>query len=210
VNSRSLTYRSQDGELDIISPNSFLKLHCNSSLIFRTEDEDWVDNDSQERLIDTLKKQDEAFETFRRLWHENYLTSLREHSRNLYQTEWINKIKIDDIVLIRHPNKPRPFWLLGRILDTVVGHDNIIRSVRLKQGDGTIAHHSIKNLYPLELSLTHNPKFKNISSNSNDLGSENDNLPNDDLPDNDIPAIRPTRKAALKCRKFIQDNLDDF
>ena len=31
--------------------------------------------------------------------------------------------------------------------------------VKLKRGDGVVAHHSINQLYPLELSLTHNLHF---------------------------------------------------
>jgi hypothetical protein len=93
VNSRPLTYRSSENELNIISPNSFLKLHSNSSLILRDSDDvNWIDDDSHERLNKTLEVQEEAFEQFRKLWHENYLLSLREHSKNLYQTHWSNRI----------------------------------------------------------------------------------------------------------------------
>ena len=34
--------------------------------------------------------------------------------------------------------------------------------VKLKRGDGVVTHHSINHLYPLELSLTHNPHFQDI------------------------------------------------
>jgi len=200
VNSRPLTYRSIEGELDIITPNSFLKLHSNSSLVLRTCDDVWVDDECQETLQTTLEKQEEAYEHFRRVWFETYLLSLREHSRNLYQSDWNNRIKVNDVVLIRHPSKPRPYWLLRRVLDLVLGHDNIIRSVRLKQGDGTIAHHSINNLYPLELSITHNPKFRD-DAEKDEEGSE------DEVSDI-VVQKRPPRQAALKCKQLIRDKLD--
>jgi hypothetical protein len=84
----------------------------------------------------------------------------------------------------------------------VLGHDNIIRSVRLKQGDGTIAHHSINNLYPLELSITHNPKFRD-DAEKDEEGSE------DEVSDI-VVQKRPPRQAALKCKQLIRDKLDDL
>ena len=68
-------------------------------------------------------------------------------------------VNVDDVVLIKTPNKTRPYWLLGRILELIKGDDDKIRSVKLKRGDGKIVIHSLKHLYPLELSLTHNVKF---------------------------------------------------
>ena len=47
------------------------------------------------------------------------------------------------------------------MLELVRGHDDKVRSVKLKRGDGVVIHHSINHLYPLELSLTHNPHFQN-------------------------------------------------
>ena len=53
------------------------------------------------------------------------------------------------------------------MLELVRGHDDKVRSVKLKRvkrDDGVVAHHSINHLYPLELSLTHNPHFQNNDS----------------------------------------------
>ena len=36
-----------------------------------------------------------------------------------------------------------------------MGDDNKVRSVKVKRGNGSVQIHSIKLLYPLELSLTH-------------------------------------------------------
>ena len=91
-------------------------------------------------------------ENFKKLWYEKYLLSLRERSRNVYQTSWENKATVGDIVLIKTPNKSRPFWTLGKILELVMGYDNKVRSVRLRQGNGKIEYHSISNLYPFEIS----------------------------------------------------------
>ena len=83
------------------------------------------------------------------------MLSLCEYCRDLHQCNWVNKIKAGDVVLIKTPNKTRPYWLLGRVLERIAGYDNAVRSVKLKIGDGLVVHHSVNHLYPLELSLTH-------------------------------------------------------
>ena len=61
-------------------------------------------------------------------------------------------------------NKTRPFCTLATAVDVVVGADNKIRSVKLKQSDQTITHHSINLLYPLELAVTHQVRNKSKSN----------------------------------------------
>jgi hypothetical protein len=112
--------------------------------------------------------------------------------------------------LIRHPVKPRPYWLLGRVLEVVMGGDNIIRSVKLRQGDGNILHHSISNLYPLELSITHNPIMNDLNAEAEPCAPEVEEVAatEEDVSGSDNEPRRPVRQTALKCRKFIQDNLE--
>ena len=57
----------------------------------------------------------------------------------------------------KKPAKSRPFWLLVRVLELIMGDENNVRSVKVKSGYGSVEIHSIKLLYPLELSLTHAP-----------------------------------------------------
>ena len=157
INSRPLTYRSSSESLEFITANSFLKLHSNSSLTLRRNDNAvWIDDQSKPLLEHFLELQEEMIENFKKLWYESYLLSLREHSRNLYQNSWENRIKVGDIVLIKAINKPRPFWMMGKVLELDIGFDGKIRSVKLKQGNGSIEYHSICNLYPMEL-LLHTP-----------------------------------------------------
>ena len=97
MNSRPLTYRSSSDDLEAITPNSFLKLHGNSSLILRDNNDVWVED--KETLENTLVIQEEILDNFKRLWYNEYLLSLREHSRNIYQSNWENRIKVGDVVL---------------------------------------------------------------------------------------------------------------
>ena len=65
------------------------------------------------------------------------------------------------------------------MLELVRGHDDKVRSVKLKRGDGVVTHPSINHLCPLELSLTHNPHFQNsdLTQTSSDV------IPREIIPD---------------------------
>ena len=113
VNSRPLTYRANTPNLEFITPNSFLKLYSNSSLVLRKSEKDvWRGEQDTSTLDKTLNTQEEILNNFKTMWYENYLLSLREHSRNVYQNKWENRIKVGDIVLIKAINKARPFWMM--------------------------------------------------------------------------------------------------
>ena len=205
INSRPLTYRASTDNLEFITPNSFLKLHGNSSLLLRGKDDIWIDDQSQPRLENTLEKQEEIYEDFKRLWYESYLLSLREHSRNLYQTSWDNKIKLGDIVLIKSINKPRPFWLMGTVLELIKGLDNKVRTVKIQQSNGATEYHSICHLYPLELTITHSGK----EQANNESASNNNTIHNPSQGNNDgVGSARPKRKATERFNRMLRQNLD--
>ncbi|XP_068215542.1 uncharacterized protein [Palaemon carinicauda] len=132
VNSRPLTYRASTPNLEFITPNSFLRLYSNSSLVLRKNEEDvWRGEQDSSSLDKALDTQEEILNNFKTLWYENYLLSLWEHSRNVYQNKWENRIKVGDIVLSKAVNKARPFWMMGRVLELVLGFDNKVRTVKL-------------------------------------------------------------------------------
>ena len=205
INSRPLTYRTSTSELEFVTPNSFLKLHGNPSLILRGDEEIWVDDQSQPNLEKTLEVQEDVLEQFKKLWYDSYLLSLREHSRNLYQASWENKIKIGDVVLIKAINKPRPFWLMGTVLDLVKGLDNKIRTVKVKQSNGTTEYHSICNLYPLELTITH----KGRNQEQELRASENNvNVDPAQSGSDGVRSTRPKRKATNRFNRMLRDDLE--
>jgi hypothetical protein len=110
--------------LEILTPNSFLKLYSNTTLILKPkENESWREEADAQSLTNTLGRQEALYESFRQMWYSDYLLSLREQSRNLYQSSWTNRIRVGDVVLIRHPSRPRTFWDLGRITSLIFGED---------------------------------------------------------------------------------------
>ena len=40
-------------------------------------------------------------------------------------------------------------------MDVTPGDDDLVRSAKIRKPDGKVQEHSIKHLYPLELSITH-------------------------------------------------------
>ena len=199
INSRPLTYRSSSDKLEPITPNSFLRIHGNSSLILRDNAEVWADD--QETLENTLVVQEEILDKFKKLWYNDYLLSLREHSRNLYQSTWENRIKVGDVVLIKAINKPRPYWMMGKVIEIILGHDNKIRTVKVKQGNGALEYHSICNLYPLEVSVTHGGRDATTPVTTHTEVEDSSEAPTQ------VPS-RPKRKATQRFERMLRDNLD--
>ena len=210
INSRPLTYRASESDLIPLTPNDFIKMHCNKNLILQSEDGKrlWDKETPSSRLLeDSLNYQHELFLEFRKEWYNSYLLSLREYSRDLHQSEWENRIKIDDIVLIRDPVKPRPFWNLGRVVRLFPSTDGIIRSALIKRSATQTAHHSIKNLYPMELSISHsgNSTQKNSELVVKQQSCNNNDVSNVEVKNEDrVLSSRPKRQAALKCMSLLK------
>ena len=87
VNSRPLTYRSFDNDLETITPNCFLKADPNGNVILRFNEEPIWEKDptSRDTLTDALSSRDELLSHFKDLWYDSYLLSLRETCRDLHQ-----------------------------------------------------------------------------------------------------------------------------
>ena len=171
VNLRPLTYRCADEDLlELITPNCFIQPLSAERLLTKSNDK--LESTTHTDILKTIEAREKLVNQFRDLWYNDYLISLREHCKDLYDINYSNKINVGDVVLVKSPAKTRPCWDLGRVMELIPGDDGKVRSVKLKRGDKTISTHSVKLLYPIELSLTHN---HNTSINS-------DVLDNDDSP----------------------------
>ena len=102
VNNRSLTYRcANDYTLEVLTPNHFLNPNLETDLIFKDPKQVMPPSMSLKELITSLNIRDKMVEHFRRLWHEDYLLSLNCLYKDLHEADFVNCIKIDDIVLIK-------------------------------------------------------------------------------------------------------------
>lgn len=203
INSRPLTYMSADKDIVPLTPNTFLKIHSNSSVAIKMSDDDplWSQSTpAHEKLNESCRIISEKFNHFRTIWYESYLLGLREYSRDLFQSDWVNRVKIGDVVLIKSPNKIRPFWKMGKILRLYTGNDNRIRSVQIKRGDGQILNYPINLLFPLEISVSHsgNTVTSNVPNNKNKITESSV-----DLDSSNGSSSRPKRAAAIKALQAI-------
>ena len=153
VNSRPLTYVESDASFDCLSPNSFLIPSSGQTLVLDGEAGTELAAPTRRDLVKALVAREDLLESVKTKWVEDYLISLREAGRDMYQSDWINKVNVGEIVLISVPNKTRPYWQMGRITELLPGRDGIVRSVKLIRPDRSEGVYSIKHLYPLELSV---------------------------------------------------------
>jgi hypothetical protein len=223
INSRPLTYMHSDkDELQFISPNSFLKMWCNSNIIFKNE----MDINSMDYLPDhnmlnvTFSKLHEICNEFKIIWKEQYLLSLREQSRSLFQDSWENRMKVGDIVFVSDPKRSRPFWPMARIVKLNIGDDGCIRSVYLaKSAKDVPTLHPISHLYPLEVNVYHpftsshttnGAEIEDLTESPSTSDPNNIDLEDEisDGPSHDIPQTgRPRREAAKKFDRFLKEKL---
>jgi len=183
VNSRPLTYRGNDDDLEFITPNNFLKNDTGRSLLFGGVCGAELTVPNRRELVTALERRETMLERFKELWYDDYLLSLRETNRDLYQEEWQDRIQVDDVVMISAPNKPRPSWQMGRVCETLRGKDGKIRCVKVIRPDSSQGVYSISQLYPLELSV----------------------CPSSCVIEEPTDTIRPVRAAAVECRRRIRD-----
>lgn len=93
VNSRPVTYRDSDAHnLDIITPNSFLKFCSYKELSFGSLEGSDIVIANRSDLKSTLNKRENMFEIFKDLWYDSYLLYLRESSRDVFEDNWTNKV----------------------------------------------------------------------------------------------------------------------
>lgn len=159
VNDRPLTYRcSDDSCLEVIAPSAFIRSFPGKTVFLNFEEDPFsISPPNRSDLIESLKYRESLLHKFKLLWYEQYLLSLRELSNDLYQIDF-DKIKVDD-VLIKSFVKPRPYWNLGRVVKLTRGFNGLIRSALFKKGD-KFQEHSIKHLFPIELSISHSFQIK--------------------------------------------------
>ena len=70
-------------------------------------------------------------------------------------------------------------------------------------------YHSICNLYPLELSITH--AIRDIDTNSNNIVAEGENKSKPEpVQDGNNRSVRPKRKATERFHRMLKENIDNL
>ena len=103
INCRPLTYRCSDNfSLEVLTPNHFLKPNVETNLFFRDVSELLHPSNVCKTLVKSLELREKILLNFKRLWYEEYLLSLKESYRNLFDSNFSNKVKEGDIVLVKN------------------------------------------------------------------------------------------------------------
>ena len=221
INSRPLTYFETERGFETVTPNSLIHPLSPPESIIRETDDKVPDSVSRSDILDTLNARNELLKYFNEIWNTAYLLSLRERQNNEFQVNFKNKIKLNEIVLIRNPMKARPFWTLGKVIQLFPGYDGLIRAVLVQRGDGVKTKYSIKHLYPLELHVSDiDPGISSGNATAAESAAQDDTDNNDPVdtldtnPSNNTPAIpansNPLRRSArVRERKQTTSNRND-
>ena len=155
VNNRPLCHvDNEDLDSKILTPNMFLKVNSGQNLVISGTEIESFHPAGQRELVRLFDKRQDIFENLKDVWYNEYLLSLREAGRNLYQRDWENVVQPGDIVLVTSPNKARVEWSFGRVTELCPGGDGKVRAVKLIKPDRSESVFPINLLYPMELSVS--------------------------------------------------------
>lgn len=51
-----------------------------------------------------------------------------------------NRLKVENVVLVKSPLKPRSFGVLGGVVELIAGKDGVVREAKVKQGGAVQIH----------------------------------------------------------------------
>ena len=217
VNSRPLVYVGDKVDdqialtpLHLIMPNSFAGTPELEPLE-PDQDADYVPRiNSEKKLFNFWRRNQELLNQFWKIWHETYLHSLRERYQSIlksHRNALTIEPKVGTVVLIGQENLPRGQWRLGRISELISSEDGQIRHAKILMTDGKTFKRSVSQLYPLE--------FCEEDQGPEPLAATNGNVDNNsllDVPlDLDIPQRRilPARHAREEAQKRITGTVDN-
>lgn len=193
VNSRPLTYLSEDIREEYLSPSHLIygrSVNLFPPLNSFGEDVpygEFLDLRVQyARLSDILRK-------YENLWMKSYLLSLKERHLNCAKDESC-QITVGDLVLLETENKIRTHYPLGIVTQVIKGNDGIIRSAIVRTAD-TEYMRPLSKLIPLEL---HHELIPEVQ-------------PTDPPEPPLVPMAppRPRRNAAQKAEELRRDLIDE-
>ena len=219
INNRPLTYRTKEGELDILTPNHLIQPgKAFPSLVLSEEASEMIwdveTEEFREDLLSSLEARDALQARFLKIWKTDYLLSLREAHKNSQVSPNVHPyLKVGSIVLLKNPFKARVFWTMARITEIIPSHDGQIRVVRIQRSDGTSTKAAVCNLYPLELEAISVPTLESLADEPNqaeipesvDRGERSEEIENNgsfliddlDLEENNDELNQPNERIRL-------------
>ena len=210
INDRPLTDMCTEPGLPTpLTPSQLINSRLITPLPYETpdlEDPAWFPNNERESLLTRHTKLSQLYDQFWSRFQSDYLPALRDkHAWGKNSEITVDKIKVDDIVLVHNDTKKRPLWKTAVITKLITSNDGLVRAAEIRTPSG-VANRAIAKLYPLEISHDSNDQMDRVENHipiSDNSDSENDTA-------GVVTAIRPRRKAAIeaaeKIHRIAQDN----
>ena len=192
VNSRPLTYLSEDIRDDYLSPSHLLYGRSVSLLPPLNSFGADVPYGEYLDLRVQYARLSEVLSKFERDWKSSYLTSLKEKHLNCARMRPC-EVKEGDLVLLELDNLKRSQYPLGLVIRLIPSADNVTRSAVVR-ASGTEYVRPLSKLIPLELHHELVPEVQPV-------------IPPDPVP---MPAAppRPKRHAAQRAENLRRDLID--
>lgn len=150
LNSRPLTYVSENHEEFVLTPSHFLH-GGRVSVLPSTHGVPRGKSEADKLLAEQWKIRNHYLQEFWRRWYKDYLLTLSMFHQ-VHNPQRYEKLEVGDLVVIENENLPRQCWQLGRVTTVTPGRDGKIRSclIRPASGGGEIRR-PVQRLHKLEL-----------------------------------------------------------
>ena len=190
VNNRPLTYVNEDiNEPEALTPSHLLtgdRIEPVPPAPFHglQEDPDFRVNPETptvERLNESFKAHTKLLLKWNKVWHDDYLTSLREYYYGANKPVSSNPLKPGDIVLVECDSS-RADWPLGRVVSVHPDENGTLRLVKVNS-KGVTSLRTVEKLIPFEVSKVDPGTSVPVAS-----------VPSPELQD------RPSRRSAQRAR----------
>jgi hypothetical protein len=107
--------------------------------------------DTNKDLSREFRLKQKVTEDFWRHWKREYLLQLRNYHEVRRPSGEHPKFRVGDIVLLQEDIRPRHLWKRARLEDIHPGRDGKIRTVTLRQADGSKISRPVQLVIPLEI-----------------------------------------------------------
>ena len=147
VNSRPLTYVSNDVDEEPLTPHHLLRGTGIRVLPpIEVESEELVDRQARHQYFQLLQ----VLQQFQRRWKHEYLTALQQRHKSLCIPHRVHQFKEGDVVVLHRAGTPRYTWPLARVLEVYPDDRGVIRTVKVLT-DGEEYLRPVTQIVPLEL-----------------------------------------------------------
>ena len=216
INSRPLSYLHPDDLEQPLTPSHLLvgrRLLSLPDHLCHLEPEDDEDFELNTTSVQKrVKHLNNIINHFWRRWRREYLLELRDTQR-VRVSKGVKKTLTDgDIVLLHDADLPRGCWKLAKVQGLITGRDGKVRGASLKvasrSGTPTMLNRPLQLLYPLEIHVDPHPTSLPDGASEDTESSSQQEQP--ESPECQEPARSrpPTRQAAIKGRRLVQERCD--